>query len=138
MGVIEELQKKYKDAMHRADEEFWFTDFLPCGIAGVDWALGGGVGYGRVTELVGRWSSGKTMLLYKFLANNQARGGVSMLFEAEGAFEPDFYKKMGGDPSTLWTYNLETVEEFFDAITLMCETKIKQKDNKPYCVGWDS
>lgn len=138
MGVLEELAKAAKGALHRADDKFWCTDMLPCGIAAVDWCLGGGVGYGRVTELIGAWSSGKTMLLYLFLAQNQRMGGVSILFEAEGAFNEDFYRKLGGDPSTLWVYNLETVEQLFDSIEVICDAKMKSKDQKPYALGWDS
>jgi RecA/RadA recombinase len=136
--VIAALRKSASDAVHLANEPYWFTDMLPCGVAAVDWALGGGVGYGRVAELVGDWSTGKTLLLYMFLAQNQQRGGISVLFEAEGAFNAEFFAALGGNPDTLWTYNLETCEEFFNAVFLMCKTKVKSKENKPYAVGWDS
>lgn len=138
MAIIDDLQKVWKNALFRGDEEFWHTDFLRTGIPTIDYALGGGFGYGRVAELLGMWSSGKTMILYKALAANQAAGGISILFEAEGAFDETFYRLMGGDPSTLWVYPLDTVEQFMDCLYTICESKKKAKDLKPFAVGWDS
>lgn len=138
MAVIDDLQKIFKGAMVKADAPFWFTDFLRSGIPALDYALGGGFGYGRIAELIGLWASGKTMVLYKALAENQKNGGISILFEAEGAFDEKFYKALGGDPSSLWVYPLDTVEQFMDCLYTICETKSKAKDNKPYAVGWDS
>lgn len=142
MGFEEELNTAFKGAMHRANQSFWHTDMLPSGLPSLDHALGGGFGYGRIVELYGDWSSGKTMVLYYALANNQKLGGTSILFEAEGAFNAEFYAKLGGDPDTLWVYPVDTVEEVFDGMVTIVKTvgknSKKGSDRPRVAIGWDS
>lgn len=140
VDILSSLQTAFEGTMFRASDAFWHTDFLRTGIAGVDYALGGGFGYGRLAELYGRWSSGKTMLLYKALANNQKMGGVSALWEAEGAFSPDFYASLGGNPETLLVYPVDTVEDAFSGFVKVCDLMAeaaKKGDKTPVAMGWD-
>jgi len=106
----------------------------------VDHGLGGGFGYGRTIELYGNWSSGKTMLLYYALANNQRFGGDSILIESEGAFDDDFFATLGGDPSKLLVFaddETSTVERVFKLIEQICLKVSKLGGSRPVCVGWD-
>lgn len=121
-------------------EQVFHTDFLKTGIASIDWILGGGFAYGRTVELFGNYSSGKTYLLYKALAANQKNGGASILFESEGAFNPEFYQICGGDPTTLILIPVSKVEDVFNMIRDICERARKDEDfgNTPICIGWDS
>lgn len=142
-----EFEKARKRAVYRGTDEFWETDLLPTGIAAVDWALGGGFGYGRVSEIYGGYSSGKTLLLYYALAQNQqkisnkGKPGKSFLFESEGAFSPEVFTSVGGDPSTLTVIPANTVEEVFGETLSILEIMQKVKDSGDdisVAVGWDS
>jgi RecA/RadA recombinase len=87
--------------------------------------------------------------LYYTLANNQRLGGESVLFESEGAFNPDFFRNMGGDPSKLTLIPADKVEDVFDGIIMICKEQEKQiaesKKTKGAVamprmtvIGWDS
>lgn len=141
------LMDAFKGAMHRASDPFWHTDFLPTGVPNIDLALGGGFGYGRLAEIFGEWSSGKTMIMYYALANNQrmkgkkGKPGKSILFESEGAFTPDFFRALGGDPEQLLVYPVDTVEDVFDGMASVCdlmEKLVKSGEDVPVAIGWDS
>lgn len=153
MGLIDRIQKlsedkktaKFKGDLRRGSDEHWHTDFLPTGIPAVDFALGGGFGYGRLSELYGNWSSGKTMLLYYALARNQQQGGVSMLVETEGAFDAGFFQALGGNPNELFIpeeKDIDTVQKVFNFFTHICDAKIREEketgEQVPLAVGWDS
>lgn len=137
MSFLDEFGSATKNAMHRGNANVWHNDFLATGIPGVDYALGGGFAYGRFAELLGRWSSGKTMVLYKALAENIKRGGDTILCEAEGAFSPEFFELMGGDPSKLRVYEAITVEGVFQLIFDLATYKQKKKHTNWTAVGWD-
>lgn len=137
-AIVSKLDKKLASCLINANSPVWHTDFLPCGIPPVDYALCGGACYGRVLELIGLWQSGKTLLLYMFLAMNQRLGGESYLCEAEGAFNADFFKMMGGDPNKLKLYSVSTCEEVLDFIYSMAKAKIALKSKMKVVIGWDS
>lgn len=143
MGFADNLQAAFKGGLHMGSDATWHSDFLPCGLPCIDSALGGGVGFGRAIEFIGPYSSGKTLLLYLFLASNQKRGGTSILNECEGAFNPEFYQNMGGDPASLLIIPAEesrTVEGTFDALNKVCDISIKGRakgDDTPIAWGWD-
>lgn len=144
MPLPPSIAKDIKSKLYTGLDKFWHTNFLRTGIPPVDWSLGGGFGYGRLAEVFGNYSAGKTMLLYKALASNQkmksktGKPGVSILFEEEGAYDEDFFSAMDGDPSTLIVVQAGTVERIFDDIKQLCDNIVKAKDDTPYAVGWDS
>src|SRR5437763_13712719 len=71
-------------------------DVIPTGTIALDLALGvGGIPRGRVTEIFGPESSGKTTLLQHIIAQAQATGGVAALIDAEHAFDPVYAKNTG-------------------------------------------
>lgn len=140
------LRSTFKNAIFKASDPVWHTDFLRTGIAPLDWILGGGFARGRIIEIFGPWSSGKTMILYHALAQNQqevshkGKKGLSILFEAEGAFDPRFFSMMGGNPDELMLYPVTTVEAVFDGIIEVCALvrKMMVDDNRAVVIGWDS
>lgn len=147
-GVADKLMAAFKGGLKRASEKFWTTDIARTGIAGLDLALGGGFGYGRLAEVYGGWSTGKTLLMYHALIQNQQtfgekskKPGVSILFETEGSFTPDFFTELGGNADTLLTYPVDTLEDIFDGIKLICDEMAKTigaGDDTPAMIGWDS
>lgn len=71
-------------------------DTISTGSMGLDMALGiGGVPRGRVVEIYGPESSGKTTLTLNILANAQKSGGVAAFIDAEHAFDPSYAKTIG-------------------------------------------
>ena len=70
--------------------------FIPTGALSVDLALGvGGVPRGRVVEIFGPESSGKTTLMLHVIANAQKAGGLAAFIDAEHALDPAYAKKLG-------------------------------------------
>jgi len=71
-------------------------DIIPTGAIALDLALGvGGIPRGRVTEIFGPESSGKTTLVQHIIAQAQSTGGVAALIDAEHAFDPVYAKNTG-------------------------------------------
>src|SRR5207247_7241919 len=72
------------------------VESIPTGSIALDMALGGGgVPRGRVTEIYGPESSGKTTLTYHIMAEAQKIGGVAAYIDAEHAFEPEYAARCG-------------------------------------------
>lgn len=89
----------------------------PSGSLMLDIALGnGGVPKGRVIELYGAESSGKSLIATKMMAEVQKGGGVCALIDAENSFDPSFARKLGLDPDELVVSQPETME---DSLTVM-------------------
>ncbi len=75
---------------------------IPTGSIGVDWALGiGGLPRGRIVEIFGPESSGKTTLSLHVIAEAQKKGGVCAFIDAEHALDPEYAKKIGVDINSL-------------------------------------
>jgi recombination protein RecA len=75
---------------------------VPTGAISLDLALGvGGVPRGRIVEVFGPESSGKTTLLYHILANAQRMGGICAFIDAEHAMDPAYAKRIGVDVDEL-------------------------------------
>ncbi len=69
---------------------------IPTGSIGVDWALGiGGLPRGRIIEIFGPESSGKTTLSLHVIAEAQKKGGICAFIDAEHALDPEYAKKLG-------------------------------------------
>jgi len=72
------------------------VNVIPTGSISLDAALGvGGVPRGRVVEIYGPESSGKTTLALHIIANAQARGGLAAFIDAEHALDPEYAQKLG-------------------------------------------
>lgn len=78
------------------------VDVIPTGSLALDIALGvGGVPRGRVVEIYGPESSGKTTLTLHIIAEAQKRGGVAAMIDAEHALDPIYARKLGVDIDNL-------------------------------------
>ena len=75
---------------------------IPTGSLSLDWALGiGGVPRGRVVEIYGPESSGKTTLALTVIAQAQKAGGMAAFIDAEHALDPDYARRLGVDVDNL-------------------------------------
>ena len=98
--ALQQIEKQFgKGAiMKLGDEEITPIDVIPTGSIGLDLALGvGGVPRGRIVEIYGPESSGKTTLIYHILAEAQQLGGVCAFIDAEHAMDPLYAKEIGVD-----------------------------------------
>src|SRR5437763_13051574 len=80
------------------------VETIPTGSIALDMALGGGgVPRGRMIEIYGPESSGKTTLCYHIMAEAQKAGGVAAYIDAEHAFDPEYAARCGLDRDALLT-----------------------------------
>ena len=77
------------------------VETVPSGSIAVDEALGGGYAKGRIVEIYGPESSGKTTMALHAIAQVQKQGGTAAFVDAEHALDPEYAKKIGVDTKTL-------------------------------------
>ncbi len=96
--AINEIKQRFGDGaiMKLKEAKPVNVDVVPTGAISLDIALGvGGVPRGRVIEIYGPESSGKTTLALHILAEAQKQGGVGAFVDAEHALDPDYARKIG-------------------------------------------
>jgi recombination protein RecA len=97
-AAIRDIKTKFGDEaiMKLGDSPKVDVDTVPSGSVGLDWALGiGGYPRGRIIEIFGPESSGKTTLSLHAIAQAQKKGGVCAFIDAEHALDPEYAKKIG-------------------------------------------
>ncbi|MCH5231857.1 MAG: recombinase RecA [Muribaculaceae bacterium] len=89
--------------MRLGDNNVQDIETISTGSIGLDYALGvGGVPRGRITEIFGAESSGKTTLAIHVIAEAQKQGGVCAIIDAEHAFDRFYAEQLGVDVNNLW------------------------------------
>lgn len=104
-SAISGIEKKYgKGAiMKLGDSEHQKLPVIPSGILTLDVATGiGGVPRGRIIEIYGPESSGKTTLTLSIIAEAQKQGGIAAFIDAEHAFDPTYAELLGVNTSDLY------------------------------------
>ena len=102
--TIEKLEKTYGQGtvMKLSDESIIDVPSISTGSIGLDIALGiGGIPKGRVIEIYGPESSGKTTLSMHCIAEAQKKGGIAAFIDAEHAFDKSYAEKLGIDTENL-------------------------------------
>jgi recombination protein RecA len=121
-AAISSIHKSYGDGaiMRLGDAQSRVKiGIIPTGALALDLALGvGGIPRGRVIEIYGPESSGKTTLMLHVIANAQAAGGLAAFIDAEHALDPGYAKKLGVNLDDLLVSQPDSGEE---ALTI-CET----------------
>ena len=87
----------------------------------------GGIAVGRITEINGLESSGKSLIGAHILAETQKKGGVAVYIDTETSVSQDFLKVIGVDVSSMLYLHLETVEDIFEAIEHIV-AKVRESD----------
>jgi len=105
LGIaLEQIEKQFgKGAIMKLGESHASgnVEFTPSGCLSLDLALGGGIPRGRVVEIYGPESSGKTTLTLHIIAEVQKRGGTAAFIDAEHALDPNYAKRIGVDVENL-------------------------------------
>lgn len=113
--VVADREKALKDAMEHIDKQYGNGSIMrlgdretvkipaiPTGSVALDIALGvGGLPRGRIVEIYGPESGGKTTLALHAIANAQAEGGICAFIDAEHALDPEYAKNLGVDTDNL-------------------------------------
>jgi recombination protein RecA len=111
MAQIERAHGK-GSVMRLGDEVRAPMEVIPTGSIALDLALGiGGLPRGRVVEIYGPESSGKTTLALHAVANAQRAGGIAAFIDAEHALDPEYAKKLGVDTDGLLVSQPDTGEQ---------------------------
>jgi recombination protein RecA len=96
------------------------VEIIPTGSIALDVALGvGGLPRGRIIEIYGPESSGKTTLTLHAIANAQRAGGIAAFIDAEHALDPDYAKKLGVDIDQLLVSQPDTGEQALEIADML-------------------
>ena len=102
-AAIAKIDKDKGSIMKLGDEHVENVDVIPTGSIGLNAALGvGGYPKGRIIEIYGPESSGKTTLAIHAIAEAQKAGGIAAFIDAEHAFDRFYAAKLGVDVENLW------------------------------------
>ena len=106
--------------MRLGDETRAPVEVIPTGAISLDIALGiGGLPRGRVVEIYGPESSGKTTVALHAVANAQAQGGIAAFIDAEHALDPEYAKKLGVDTDGLLVSQPDTGEQALEITDML-------------------
>ncbi|MBN9692309.1 MAG: recombinase RecA [Verrucomicrobia bacterium] len=120
-SAISTITKSFGDGaiMRLGSQVIRPIEVIPTGALAIDLALGvGGVPRGRIVEIYGPESSGKTTLMLHLIANAQKMGGVAAFIDAEHALDPAYAKKLGVNLDDLLVSQPDSGEEALS----ICET----------------
>lgn len=113
-AAMEKIEKSYGKGsiMKMGDSKVENIDVIPTGSIALNAALGvGGYPRGRVIEIYGPESSGKTTLAIHAIAEAQKAGGVAAIIDAEHAFDRFYAEKLGVDIDNLWISQPDSGEQ---------------------------
>jgi RecA/RadA recombinase len=116
--------------------------YVSCGSTALDIAFGGlGLPGGRIVEVAGDRSAGKSLLGEAACITAQKRGGVAVILDAEGTFNKSRYGAAGGNlTDTIFIDKTDTLEDGFEGIerTVKMLLEIEGLKGKPIVVVWDT
>jgi len=142
-SLADSLNKKFKDTNKVAyfldgsdTTPTDIKDFISTGSSTLDLAISnrpdGGIAVGRITEINGLESSGKSLLGAHILAETQKKDGIAVYIDTETSVSQQFMEVIGIDLNKMLYLHLETVEEIFEAIEEIV-TQVRESD-KDRCV----
>jgi len=101
--AMEQIEKQFGTGaiMRLGEQNHVNVEFVPSGALSLDLALGGGYPKGRIIEIFGPESSGKTTLTLHAIAEVQKAGGTAAFIDAEHALDPSYARKLGVDTDNL-------------------------------------
>lgn len=125
--AVDEIKQRFGDGaiMKLKDVRAVNVDAIPTGSISMDLALGvGGVPRGRVIEIFGSESSGKTTLALHIIAEAQKRKGIGAFIDAEHALDPDYARRIGVNIDELLISQPDSGEQALQIV----ETLVKSED----------
>lgn len=125
MDALDAIRGKFGDdaIMKLGDKPKVNVGAIPTGSLGLDWALGiGGMPRGRIIEIFGPESSGKTTLALHVVAEAQKKGGVCAYIDAEHAMDPEYATKLGVNIADLLISQPDTGEQALEIVDSLIRT----------------
>lgn len=133
MATANDREKSLENALAQIDRQFGKgsvmrlgsderapVEVIPTGSVALDVALGvGGLPRGRIVEIYGPESSGKTTLTLHAIANVQRAGGIAAFIDAEHALDPEYAKKLGVDIDALLVSQPDTGEQALEIADML-------------------
>jgi recombination protein RecA len=119
LEVVDEIKERFGEGviMRLGDIRKVDVESISTGSISIDLALGiGGIPRGRVVEIYGPESSGKTTLTLHIIANAQRAGGVAAFIDAEHALDPEYAKKIGVNINDLLISQPDNGEQALDIV----------------------
>ncbi|MDX6226572.1 MAG: recombination protein RecA [Frankiales bacterium] len=120
--VLANIDKQFGkgSVMRLGDETHVPIEVIPTGAISLDVALGiGGLPRGRVVEIYGPESSGKTTVALHAVANAQKAGGIAAFIDAEHALDPEYAKALGVDTDALLVSQPDTGEQALEIMDML-------------------
>lgn len=117
--AMNQIKQKFGEGsiMRLGEAKAMTVDAIPTGCLSLDLALGvGGVPRGRIVEIYGPESSGKTTLAQHIVAEVQKIGGVAAFVDAEHALDPDYAEKIGVNTEELFISQPDTGEQALEIV----------------------
>jgi len=118
-NAIEQLEKRFGKGtiMRLRGGEVIPVEAIPTGSLALDKALGiGGVPRGRIVEIYGQESSGKTTLCLHIISEAQRRGGIAAFIDAENALDPTYAQRIGVDLESLLISQPDSGEQALEIV----------------------
>jgi|TARA_R110000824_G_scaffold167528_1_gene344519 recombination protein RecA len=106
-----------------SDESLVVTT-IPTGVLPIDYLLGGGIPKGRFTEFFGAYSTLKSYIALRAIAECQADGGTCAIVDTEHAYDPEWARRLGVDPDELIYQAPSTGEEAMDVSEVLIRNGI--------------
>ena len=126
-GVMAQIEKQYgKGAIMRLGQNAGDANIevLPTGCLSLDLAIGvGGLPRGRIIEIYGPESSGKTTVALHVIAETQKNGGIAAFVDAEHALDPVYAKNLGVNLDELYVSQPDTGEQALDITASLVNSK---------------
>lgn len=121
--AMDQITKQFGDGsiMRLGEAKKVDVELLPSGSLSLDIALGGGYPKGRIIEIYGPESSGKTTLTLHAIAEMQKQGGTAAFIDAEHALDSAYAKKLGVDTNNLLVSQPDNGEQALE----ICETLVR-------------
>jgi recombination protein RecA len=121
-AALGQIEKQFGkgSVMRLGDEETQAVEAIPTGSLGLDIALGvGGLPRGRVVEIYGPESSGKTTLTLQVIAEAQKMGGTAAFIDAEHALDPQYAERLGVNVDDLLVSQPDTGEQALEIADML-------------------
>src|SRR6476469_5330273 len=121
-AAVTQIEREFGQGsvMRLGDDYAVGVDAIPTGALSLDLALGvGGVPRGRVVEIFGPESSGKTTLVYHIIAEAQALGGICAFVDTEHAIDPIYAKRIGVDVDELLVSQPDYGEQALEIVDVL-------------------
>lgn len=139
LDIMSMINKQFKDipdkAAHFVHDDLTtdVMDWIPTGSPSLDLAISnrpnGGFPVGRITEIYGATSSGKSLLATYAIKNTIDKGGIGIYFDTEYALNKEFWTAIGVDTTKALTVGLDRLEQVFASVeTIIAKVRATNKD----------